>query len=157
MKFLRIYGSHKAGKTNLASRLIVDLTAEGFRCAAWKNIHHEDFSIETPGTDTHRLAESGAVPVVAYSPGETAIIFNRKLDFEQVVSHLENLSGSSKVDLVIIEGGIGDDIPSVKVPGEEDKLTRPGTLLEFDGSNYEQVLSLAKKILARAGDQEKDK
>jgi molybdopterin-guanine dinucleotide biosynthesis protein B len=106
-----VVAKSKTGKTTLLERLIPELKARGIRLAVIK--HHSHLSsFDTPGKDTHRLAEAGADVVIGASPVQLAT-FNRlssPLRLEELVEqHLAD------VDLALTEGYKSGPFPKIEV------------------------------------------
>jgi len=57
---IAIVGHSGAGKTTLVEKLICELTARGMRVATIKHAHHK-VELDTPGKDSYRYKEAGAV------------------------------------------------------------------------------------------------
>ncbi len=96
-------GFKKTGKTLLATRIIEDLAAAGYRVAAVKHIHHE-FTIDTEGKDTWRMARSGAKIVTSVSPNETAIIIPRQAQEPMNHMFLRKIFQEQGIDVIVYEG-----------------------------------------------------
>lgn len=97
---IAVFGFKKAGKTRLASMIVSALRSMGYRVAAAKHVHHADFTIEREGSDSWRLYQSGADPVIVSSPRETAVI-HRSVAIRGV-GDLRALAGD--VDFLVVEG-----------------------------------------------------
>ena len=100
-----------AGKTTFLEALIPHLKARGLRIGLLK--HHSHLSsFDTPGKDTHRLAEAGADVVVGASPVQVAT-FHRtpgSADLDRVIAtHLGDM------DLVLTEGYKRGPYPKIEV------------------------------------------
>ncbi len=118
------------GKTTLLEALIPALKERGLRVALVKHHHHES-SFDTPGKDTHRLAEAGADLVVGVSPVQVAT-FSREAgsrDLDAVIAR--HCAG---YDLVLTEGYKRGDYPKVEV----HRAARSGELL----CDYDEMLAL---------------
>ncbi|MEN3047896.1 MAG: molybdopterin-guanine dinucleotide biosynthesis protein B [Candidatus Caldarchaeales archaeon] len=100
MWVIAVFGFKMAGKTRLASMIVSALRSMGYRVAAVKHVHHADFTIEREGSDSWRLYQSGADPVIVSSPRETAVI-HRSLSIRGI-EDLKGLAGD--VDFVVVEG-----------------------------------------------------
>jgi len=116
------------GKTTLLEALIPELKRRGLTIGVLK--HHSHLSsFDTPGKDTHRLAEAGADIVVGASPVQVAT-FSRtdgSHDLESVItSHLGD------VDLVLTEGYKRGPYPKIEVhrsARSPDLLCKPDEIL----------------------------
>ena len=94
-------GKKKTGKTMVAETLTSKLVKSGLKVAAAKHIAESRFTLDAPGTDTHRLAEAGAQQVVAVTSDEVVNIL--KTDTSGL--NLEALIESFKpTDLIVLEG-----------------------------------------------------
>lgn len=85
------------GKTTYLEKLLPCLKASGLRVAVIKHDGH-DFQMDTPGTDTFRLAEAGADTVAIVSGQRFALLERRSPAVEEIV---ERITG---VDLILTEG-----------------------------------------------------
>lgn len=85
------------GKTTYLEKLLPCLKAAGLRVAVIKHDGH-DFQMDTPGTDTCRLAQSGADTVAILSDGKFALLEQRAISLEEALSHIHD------VDLILTEG-----------------------------------------------------
>ena len=90
-----VVAKSKTGKTTLPESLIPHLKSHGLNVGVLK--HHSHLSsFDTPGKDTHRLAEAGADLVVGASPVQVAT-FRRE-------------SGSDNLEAVIADHFVGTDL-----------------------------------------------
>ena len=99
------------GKTTLIEALLPELKSAGLRVAVVKH-HHHTSSFDTPGKDTHRMAEAGADLVLGVSPVQVAT-FSREAgshDLDSVIAH--HCAG---YDLVLTEGYKRGDYPKIEV------------------------------------------
>ncbi|MDR2502081.1 MAG: molybdopterin-guanine dinucleotide biosynthesis protein B [Oscillospiraceae bacterium] len=85
------------GKTTLIEKLIPLLCARGMRVAVVKHDAHS-FSIDKPGKDSYRFSAAGASVTAIVSGARAAIMENRPVDFDDVLSRIGN------VDIIITEG-----------------------------------------------------
>ncbi len=105
----------KTGKTTFLEALVPALKKEGLRVAVVKH-HHHTSSFDTPGKDTHRLAEAGADLVLGISPVQVAT-FSAEAgsgDLDAVIAR--HCSG---YDLVLTEGYKRGDFPKIEVHRSE--------------------------------------
>jgi len=108
------------GKTTFIEALLPALKDSGLRVAVVKH-HHHTSSFDTPGKDTHRIAEAGADLVLGISPVQVAS-FSREAgssDLDAVIARY-----CSGYDLVLTEGYKRGDFPKIEVYRVErsDKL-----------------------------------
>ena len=90
----------QTGKTTFIEALLPELKQAGLRVAVVKH-HHHTSSFDTPGKDTHRMAEAGADLVLGISPVQVAS-FSREpgsADLDAVIAR--HCAG---YDLVLTEG-----------------------------------------------------
>ena len=98
------------------------------RVATAKHVPHEGFSIDTPGKDSWRHREAGAIATIVVSPSEWAVLQqppSSKVDFEELVAALEQ----ANPDLVVLEGfgqafGGVSQIPKVVVAKRGENLSK---------------------------------
>ncbi|MEA2022999.1 MAG: molybdopterin-guanine dinucleotide biosynthesis protein B [Actinomycetota bacterium] len=115
----------KTGKTTFLEALLPALKEAGLRVAVVKH-HHHTSSFDTPGKDTHRIAEAGADLVLGISPVQVAA-FSREAgskDLDAVIAR--HCAG---YDLVLTEGYKRGGYPKIEVHRAErsDEL-----LCDFD-------------------------
>lgn len=123
MRVLAVIGTgRESGKTTTVESLIRELTKRGYSVGAIKQIHEYDFSIDTPGKDTWRLAEAGAKVVVAAAPREVSLIKRVVKDkFEESFELLKE----ENLDIIIVEGNPPINVPKIlaaKDPGKAQKV-----------------------------------
>jgi molybdopterin-guanine dinucleotide biosynthesis protein MobB len=132
-KVLAVVGPSGSGKTTTAEFLIRKLVDRGYRVGAVKRIHEKNFSIDTPGTDTHRFARAGAEVIACASDHELTIIKRnprRNLGKEQLREVLKRMKQEGR-EVVIVEGfhrvissrKVGKII-AARTRGELDRLLR---------------------------------
>lgn len=85
------------GKTTFIERLVPAIKEGGLRVAVYKHDGH-DFEIDKPGKDSYRMTAAGADVTVISSDNRAAIMENRPVSPEELISRIKN------VDLVIVEG-----------------------------------------------------
>lgn len=107
-----IVGKHNAGKTTLLERLIPCLQARGRRVAVIKHAAH-GFELDREGSDSWRLAQTGAEAVVLGGP-DSAVLLCRLAEgasLPQLLGLLPNLG----FDLVLVEGFKQSALPKIEV------------------------------------------
>jgi molybdopterin-guanine dinucleotide biosynthesis adapter protein len=106
-----IAGWKNSGKTTLATRLIAELTARGFRIASVKHAHHA-FQIDEGETDSARHRRAGAQQVAIVSSGRWALVSELcdapEPSLQEIIARLD------PCDLVIVEGYKGAPIPKIE-------------------------------------------
>lgn len=114
MKIIAVIGAgRESGKTTTVEALVRELNARKYKVGAIKQIHEEDFSIDTPHKDTWRIAEAGAKIVVAAAPREIAAI--KRLKNEERFAEAMRLLENEALDLIIVEGNPPLDVPKIFV------------------------------------------
>ena len=131
------YGVSKTGKTTLISRLVTQLTHEGYTIAVIKQTDKK-IGMDTVGKDTWKHSQAGAQAIVLVSPVETDIIIKRFLSISQII---EFLSCNKAFDLVFIEGASDPDIPKIRIGTCE---MRTNTIANYH-DNYEEIFQLIVK------------
>ena len=85
------------GKTTYLEKLIPCLKAKGLRVAVIKHDGH-DFQMDTPGTDTYRIANAGADAVAIVSDYRFALLEQRSHTADEIAERIPD------VDLILTEG-----------------------------------------------------
>lgn len=85
------------GKTTFLEKLVPALKMFGLRIAVVKHDGH-DFDLDHPGKDSWRMTAAGADVTAIVSPFRAAIMENRSISMESVISNIQD------VDLILIEG-----------------------------------------------------
>lgn len=106
MKLIMFKGITKTGKTTTAEAVISGLCGRGFSVGSIKDIHFEEFTMETEGTNTDRHKKAGADPVTARGLYETDIMHAEKLDSERILENYDQ-------DWVVLEGDCGANCPNI--------------------------------------------
>jgi len=96
------------GKTTLLVKLVAELKSRGLRLAVIKHDAHE-FDIDHEGKDSWRLTKAGADVTVVVSAGKAAIIENRPVPFETILSRIND------VDIIFTEGYKHGSWPKIAV------------------------------------------
>lgn len=106
MKVISVYGYSKSGKTTTVECLIRELVRRGYTVGSVKEIHFEEFTIDTEGSNTDRHRKAGAELVTARGLYETDILFREKLPVQEILKFY-------KQDYVILEGVTDFDVPKI--------------------------------------------
>jgi len=101
MKIFGLAGWSGSGKTTLMVRLLGHLSANGLRVSTVKHTHHA-FDLDTPGKDSHRHREAGAVEVLVASDARWALMHELRGAPEPSLEDL--VARMTPVDLLLIEG-----------------------------------------------------
>jgi len=113
IQMISFIGYSKSGKTASIEKLISYLHERDYVVLAFKHIHQDNFSIDTPGKNTWKYSQAGADVVVSQSPNESAILFNQKVDpllmldlIKKIIqsSQKHDQRDSDKQIIVILEG-----------------------------------------------------
>ncbi|MGE8319191.1 MAG: molybdopterin-guanine dinucleotide biosynthesis protein B [Comamonas sp.] len=106
-------GYSGSGKTTLIERLIPLLCQRGLRVSVIKHTHHR-FDVDTPGKDTWRHREAGALEVLAASDMRTVLMREntqpREPDVHQLIAQLD-----ASADWVLVEGFKHSDLPKLEI------------------------------------------
>jgi len=103
-------GRSGSGKTTFLEKLIPLLAARGYRLGVVKQAHHT-IDVDKRGKDSHRLREAGASQVILNAPTQMALIRQQaeRLPMAKVLAYFRD------VDLILIEGYKGDDVPKMEL------------------------------------------
>jgi molybdopterin-guanine dinucleotide biosynthesis protein MobB len=112
-------GKKKSGKTTALAGVIAELAGRGRRVAAVKHDMH-GFSIDMPGTDSHRLREAGADVTVVSSPEDVAIMsaVGEDLPLASLVARIRE-----PIDIVLTEGFMRQPAPKFEISRAERSAT----------------------------------
>lgn len=102
------------GKTTLLEQLLPLLQARGLKVAVIKHAHH-DFEIDTPGKDSHRLREAGAVPMLIASSARIAMMIETPDREEADLSELVAMVQPHQPDLILVEGFKSWPLPKLEL------------------------------------------
>lgn len=105
---ISIVGYSGSGKTTLIEKLIPALAKKGLRTAVIKHDGHE-FEVDEEGKDSWRFSKAGAAVSAIVSPTHCAIMENRPVTLEQIISRI------SEVDLILTEGFKHGNYPKIAV------------------------------------------
>ena len=97
MKAVSVCGYHHTGKTTVCEILIKAFSNRGYKVTSIKNIHYEDFKLEKPDSNSDRHYKAGAEPVFARGINETGLIWQRQLEINEMLPHIQ-------ADWLVIEG-----------------------------------------------------
>jgi molybdopterin-guanine dinucleotide biosynthesis protein B len=118
LKIISVYGYSKSGKTTTVECLIRELVNRGYTVGTVKEIHYEEFTIDTEGSNTDRHRKAGAELVTARGLFETDILYREKLPIQEILKFY-------KQDYVILEGVTDFDVPKILcATNPEDVLKR---------------------------------
>jgi len=115
LKAFSVFGVTQSGKTTTVERIISELCKRGYRVGSIKNIHFEDYAIDTVGTNTWRHRQAGAEMVVARGLYETDVLIPQQLSIEKILSFFDH-------DYVVIEGVSHTLIPKILCAKDEKEI-----------------------------------
>lgn len=106
LKVFSVYGYSKSGKTTTIENLIKELINRGFTVGSVKDIHFEQFAIDTEGSNTDRHKKAGSELVCARGLYETDILYQKRLPIPEILKFYTQ-------DYVILEGVTDFDVPRI--------------------------------------------
>lgn len=106
MRIISVVGITESGKTTTIENIIRELKKRGYSVGSVKEIHFEDFHIDTEGSNTDRHKKAGSTLVTARGHYETDILYQEKLDMEKILGFYNH-------DFVILEGVSDMDCPKI--------------------------------------------
>lgn len=106
MRVFSVAGYTKSGKTTTIEKVIEELRKRNYTVGSVKDIHYEDFRIDTEGTNTDRHKKAGSQLVTARGLYETDVLFQEKLDVYKIASFYD-------VDYLILEGVREANVPMI--------------------------------------------
>lgn len=106
-----IVGHSGAGKTTLVEKLVRELTARGLRIATIKHAHHK-VVLDTPGKDSYRYKEAGAVMSMLVTTTQLQVVADATegREPEQLAQRF-----LGEADLVLAEGFSQCATPKIEV------------------------------------------
>lgn len=121
MRVISVIGITESGKTTTIENIIKELKRRNYSVGSVKEIHYEEFQIDTEGSNTYRHKEAGSELVTARGYYETDILFQEKLSMEKILSFYNH-------DFVILEGVSESEFPKIitahDIPGIEGKMDK---------------------------------
>ena len=121
-KIFGIAGWKNSGKTGLATRLVTELSARGYRISTIKHAHH-DFDIDKIGADSWRHREAGAHEVTIVSGTRFAIMHELRGAPEPSLEDI--LARLAPCDIVLIEGYKREPVPKIEARRTESANGTP--------------------------------
>lgn len=97
MKVLSIFGISKSGKTTTIESVIRELCRRGYTIGSVKEIHYEQFAIDTEGSNTDRHRKAGSTLVTALGLSETDVLYQNALPVREILKLYNH-------DFVVLEG-----------------------------------------------------
>lgn len=133
MRLFSIIGITQSGKTTTIEAIISELRRRGYSVGSVKEIHFEQFAIDTPTSNTARHRRAGSQLVTARGYYETDILYQSKLPMEQILINYA-------YDFVALEGVRDLAVPTMIAAHVED---------EVDQRWSEQVFAVTGKLADR--------
>ncbi len=130
MNVIAVTGSgRRSGKTTTIESLTGELTRRGKKVGTIKQIHKQDFTLDTENKDTWKHAHAGARIVVSAAPHEVAAM--KRIGNEDWFNEAMNLLKGEDLDHVLIEGSSKREIPLIFAAGKVE--TAKKILKDFKG------------------------
>lgn len=115
MKVFSVYGITKSGKTTTIENIIKELKRRSYSVGSVKEIHYEKFAIDVEGTNTDRHRKAGSELVTARGYYETDIMFQRKLDVDEILQFYHQ-------DYVVLEGVTDTEVPKILCASSPEEI-----------------------------------
>ena len=112
MRVIGVVGWKNNGKTTLVVRLVEHLSRAGYRISTIKHAHHS-IDLDRPGKDTWRHREAGASEVLLATSRRYILMHELRNEAEPPLADL--VARLRSVDLVIVEGFKGTQLPKIEV------------------------------------------
>lgn len=138
MNIFTVRGITQSGKTTTIEEIIKELCRRGYSVGSIKEIHFEEFAIDTEGSNTHRHKLAGSRLVAARGYHETDIFYPQKLPIEKLIGLYEDA-----YDYLVMEGVSDAHVPTI--------LTAHSTE-ELDQRQNEWVFAVSGRIAAEKTD-----
>lgn len=106
MKVFSVAGYTKSGKTTTIEHIIRELKRRGYSVGSVKDIHYDQFAMDTEGTNTHRHKVAGSELVTARGLNETDVLFQKQLDLHEIAAFYDT-------DYLVVEGVRDADLPII--------------------------------------------
>jgi len=106
-----------SGKTTTIEYLIKELKKRNYSVGTVKDIHYEEFAIDTAGSNTDRHRKAGAELVAARGLYETDILFKERLPISHILKFYTQ-------DFVILEGVTDFDVPKILCASNLDDVAK---------------------------------
>ena len=115
------------GKTTLLHAVIRWLTSQGLRVAVVKQAR-DDFDVDQPGKDSHRLRKVGVERLLLTSSRQSALIVEHpECAGVPPLDELLSLLDQTALDVILVEGFAGQPLPRIEVVrGERPPRYYPG-------------------------------
>lgn len=114
MRRVHIIGRKNHGKTLLVVELVREFSARGLKVATIKHTHHRH-ELDTPGKDSHRHRQAGAVAVGILSQGMSAVFVPSVQDTTGRDRYAPFEAMLAGADLIVVEGDSQTTAPKIEV------------------------------------------
>ncbi len=134
MRIITVKGYKKTGKTTTCTKIIEELVRRGYTVGSAKDTHFEGFAMDQEGTDSYRHAKAGASTVIISGPGETDVLYQRRVEIRELLDLYTE-------DFVVTEGDTGLPIANIvtgKTP-EDLKKRRDADTIAFSGIIADEI------------------
>ncbi len=111
MKLIAIVGPSGSGKTTLIEKLLPVLNRAGLKVATIKHTHHQ-VPLDTPGKDSWRFKQAGAVASMLVTPQALQLVVDMSAPHDPLLLAQRYFSD---VDLVLAESFSQADCPKIEV------------------------------------------
>ncbi len=129
MNVIAIIGSGRgSGKTTTVESMVMELTRRGKRVGTIKQIHEDNFTLDTEEKDTWKHANAGARIVVTAAPHEVAAM--KRIETEDRFDEAVNLLSGEELDYVIVEGNLRREMPIIFAAGKMGKAETTQKILK---------------------------
>jgi molybdopterin-guanine dinucleotide biosynthesis protein B len=115
MRAISIAGYHHSGKTTLVVNIIKELKKRGYKVQSIKDIHYEEFTMETPHSNSWKHWEASGDTVIARGLHETYKIWHRQLSLPEMLVEME-------ADYLIVEGMTKAALPRIICAKDDQQL-----------------------------------
>lgn len=153
MKVFSVVGITKSGKTTTIENIVKELRKRKYSVGSVKEIHFEQFAIDTEGSNTYRHKEAGSQLVTARGYYETDILFQERLSMDEILKFYNH-------DFVILEGVTDANVPKIITAHNEKEILErlddmvfaisgklSNTLEEFEGLPVINAMDNAERLV----------
>ncbi len=106
MKVFSVFGITQSGKTTTIEKIITELRKRNYSVGSVKEIHYEQFAIDTIGSNTDRHKKAGSQLVTAKGMHETDILFQESLPIDKIMEFYD-------YDYLVLEGVRDANVPKI--------------------------------------------
>lgn len=103
-----VSGFKNSGKTGLIIKLINEFIKRGFTVGAIKHDGHS-YSMDSPGTDTHRFLEAGAAATAIFAKEQFSLDLRKNAEAEEILGFFKDC------EVVVIEGLKNSSYPKIEM------------------------------------------